>query len=105
MPSWWNSLVTASLRQFLVLAAVPADRYSRMRHLRHTPSDPAAAPRPETSQLALHLSGDYWQVLPTDTIPNGYVTPAPVTTKDGTTGIFEKIGNPTEMFRWYLKVG
>jgi hypothetical protein len=62
-------------------------------------------PSPGNLAIGVHLCGDYWQVLPTDTIPGGYVTPAPVNTKDGTTGIFQKIGNPTDMFRWYLKVG
>lgn len=60
-------------------------------------------PVPGTFGIGVHISGNYWQVLPTDNEAAGYITPSPVTTPDGTTGIFEKIVYP--FGGWYLKVG
>jgi hypothetical protein len=59
-------------------------------------------PAPGTLAIGVHLTGNYWQVLPNDTMPGGYTTPAPVTTADGTTGLFTKIVYP--FGGWWLKV-
>lgn len=57
---------------------------------------------PGTVAIGVHLVGNYWQALPTDTAPGGYTTPTPVLSSDGTLGIFQKIVYP--FGGWWYKV-
>jgi len=62
-------------------------------------------PAPGTLGIGVHLAGNYWSELPTDTMPAGYTTPSPVTTQDGVTGLFQKIAGFANVGAWYLKIG
>ena len=65
-----------------------------------TPSLPAAGVVAIGSRIA---NTNFWAALPNDTAPNGYTTPQPTTTQDGTVGFFTKSMSP--FGGWWEKVG
>jgi hypothetical protein len=61
-------------------------------------------PPPGTLGIGVRMfTTNYWSLLPSDTMPANYITPAPVETEDGVTGLFQKVVYP--FGGWYLKIG